>query len=186
AVDRAAPRRTDIETLEELAAREGEGGVALAVRHAHALDRSRVTRQFFRDFRAQRARIAAAWAGIAQDATSDRDALALLLLSRLMFLYFLQRECHLAGDTAFLPSLLNRWRRAPGKGTFYRAILDPLFFGALNTRPERRTPEARALGDLPYLNGGLFERHALERRNPALDLDDDALAGAFDGLLERY
>src|SRR5690606_9612166 len=111
---------------------------------------------------------------------------ALLLLSRLMFLYFLQRECHLAGDTAFLPSLLNRWRRAPGKGTFYRAILDPLFFGALNTRPERRTPEARALGDLPYLNGGLFERHALERRNPALDLDDDALAGAFDGLLERY
>lgn len=185
-VDRAALKRTDIETLEELAAREGEAGIALALRHARALDRSRVTRQFFRDFRAQRARIAEAWTGIARDAASDRDALALLLLSRLMFLYFLQRECHLAGDTAFLPSLLNRWRRAPGKGTFYRAILDPLFFGALNTRPERRTPEARALGDLPYLNGGLFERHALERRNPALDLDDDALAGAFDGLLERY
>ena len=185
-VDRAAPRRTDIETFEELAAREGEAGVALAIRHARALDRSRVTRQFFRDFRAQRARIAEAWTGIAPDAASDRDALALLLLSRLMFLYFLQREGHLAGDPAFLPSLLNRWRRAPGEGTFYRAVLGHLFFGALNTRPERRTPEARALGDLPYLNGGLFERHALERRNPALDLPDDVIAGAFDGLLERY
>lgn len=185
-VDRAAPRRTDIETLEELAARDGEAGVALAIRHARALDRTRVTRQFFRDFRAQRARIAAAWTGIAPDAASDRDALALLLLSRLMFLYFLQREGHLAGDPAFLPSLLNRWRHAPGEGTFYRAVLGPLFFGALNTRPERRTPEARALGDLPYLNGGLFERHALERRHPCLDLPDDVVAGAFDGLLERY
>ncbi|HEX6940755.1 MAG TPA: DNA methyltransferase [Longimicrobiales bacterium] len=185
-VERAAPKRTDVETLEELAARDGEGGVALAWRHARALDRSRVTRQFFRDFRVQRARIAAAWTGIAPGAAADREALALLLLSRLMFLYFLQREGHLAGDPAYLPSLLDRWRRAPGAGTFYRAVLRPLFFGALNTRPERRCAEARALGALPYLNGGLFERHAIERRHPALDLPDDAVAGAFDGLLERY
>ncbi|HEX7118331.1 MAG TPA: DNA methyltransferase [Longimicrobiales bacterium] len=185
-VERAAPKRTDIEALEELAAREGEAGVALAVRHARALDRSRVTRQFFRDFRVQRSRIAAAWTGIAPGAAADRDALALLLLSRLMFLYFLQREGHLAGDAAYLPSLLNRWRRAPAAGTFYRAVLAPLFFGALNTRPERRGAEARALGELPYLNGGLFERHALERRHPGLDLPDEAVAGAFDGLLERY
>src|SRR5690606_10062149 len=52
-----------------------------------------------------------------------------------------------------------------GRGTFYRCVLEPLFFGALNTRPERRDERARALGELPYLNGGLFERPGLERRS---------------------
>jgi hypothetical protein len=36
------------------------------------------------------------------------------------------------------------------------------------------------------LNGGLFERHALERRFPNLDLDDAAVASIFQDLLERY
>src|SRR5690606_2588428 len=90
AVDRASPRRSDVEALAEMAARPGEGGVALALRHARALDRSRITRQFFRDFRAERARVAAAWIGPPPDATAERDRLALLFLCRLMFLYFLQ------------------------------------------------------------------------------------------------
>jgi len=158
-----------------------------------------------------------------------------------MFLYFLQRTGHLAGDPGYLPGLLARWRResdelraragaalppfpatresapplprrpgggtagetaggggrgrrrrsgasfdASGPRTFYRCVLEPLFFGALNTRPERRDERARALGELPYLNGGLFERHALERRFPRLDLPDLAIAAVFDELLERY
>ncbi|HEX7091526.1 MAG TPA: DNA methyltransferase [Longimicrobiales bacterium] len=196
-IERARPRASELEALEEMVAAEGEGGVALALRHAHALDRTRVTRQFFRDFRAQRAAVAEAWTGIPADAKPERDQLALLLLSRLMFLYFLQRAGHLAGDPTYLPGLLRRWRRgglAGGAGeeragataTFFRAVLCPLFFGALNTRPERRDAAARALGELPYLNGGLFERHALERRFPDLDLPDHAAAAVFDELLERY
>ncbi|HEX7090588.1 MAG TPA: DNA methyltransferase [Longimicrobiales bacterium] len=185
-IERHRPRRTDIEALEELAAREGEGGVALALRHARALDRSRVTRQFFRDFRVQRARVAAAWEGLPAESVAEREQLGLLLLCRLMFLYFLQRRGHLAGDRAYLPGLFRRWRARPGAATFYRTVLDPLFFGALNTRPERRTPAAAALGALPYLNGGLFERHALERRFPERDLPDAVIAGVLDGLLERY
>ena len=207
-LERARPRASELEALEEMVAADGEGGVALALRHARALDRTRVTRQFFRDFRAQRAAVAEAWTGIPADAKPERDQLALLLLSRLMFLYFLQRAGHLAGDPSYLPGLLGRWRRGglgggagaeragvtalPPAGvrarpaTFYRAVLCPLFFGALNTRPERRDAAARALGELPYLNGGLFERHALERRFPDLDLPDHAATAVFDELLERY
>src|SRR5690606_29975122 len=239
-LDRARPRASELEALEEMVAKDGEGGVALALRHARALDRTRVTRQFFRDFRAQRAAVAEAWTGVPADAKPERDQLALLLLSRLMFLYFLQRTGHLAGDPGYLPGLLARWRRgsdelragagatlppAPihpgdrpssprcpgggtagetagggvrgrprrsgasfgaGRGTFYRCVLEPLFFGALNTRPERRDERARALGELPYLNGGLFERHALERRFSRLDLPDLAIVPVFDELLERY
>lgn len=186
-IDRSRPRRTDVEALEEMAARPGEGGVALALRHARALDRSRVTRQFFADFKAWRAHVAAAWSGIPDAMVAEREQLALLLLCRLMFLYFLQRGGHLCGDERYLPRLHDRWRRAPRAGaTFFRRVLQPLFFGALNTRPEARSPEAQALGGLPYLNGGLFERHALERRFPELDLPDRVIAGVFDELLERY
>lgn len=186
AVDRASPRRSDVEALAEMAARPGEGGVALALRHARALDRSRITRQFFRDFRAERARVAAAWIGPPPDATAERDRLALLFLCRLMFLYFLQSRGHLAGDSAYLRGLLRRWRRSPGATSYYRSVLEPLFFGALNTRPERRGPEARALGPLPYLNGGLFERTVLERRFPGLDLPGRVAVGVFVDFLERY
>ncbi len=183
-LDRRRPGRAELEMLAELAAAEGEGGTALALRHARALERSRVTRRFFRDFRGRRDAIAAAWLGLPPALEPQRDALALLFLSRLMFLYFLQREGHLAGDPAYLPRLA----RAPASAcaSLYRQRLEPLFFGALNRRPEQRDPAAAELGDLPYLNGGLFERHPLERQAPDLDLPDDVVLSAFDLLLDRY
>jgi hypothetical protein len=185
-VDRAAPRAADLDLLEELRARDGEPGLALALRHARALDRGRLGERFFRDFRAIRGVVARAWRGLPDDAVDDREQLALLLLSRLMFLYFLQREGHLAGDTEFLPARFRQWRARAGRGTFYRRVLRPLFFGALNTRPPHRSAAASSLGPLPYLNGGLFERHALERRWPRLGLDDAVLCVVFDELLGRY
>ncbi len=39
------------------------------------------------------------------------------------------------------------------------------------------------IGDIPYLNGGLFDPHALERANPEIDIPDaafDALFSFFD------
>jgi hypothetical protein len=86
-----------------------------------------------------------------------------------------------------MPGLFRRWRRGRRRaGTFFRRVLGPLFFGALNTRPERRAASARRLGALPYLNGGLFERTVVERRFPGIDLRDATLAGVFDHLLDRY
>ncbi len=186
-IERQAVRATDLEALQEMIALPEEGGIALVLRFARALDRSRVTVRFFVDFRAQRARVAAAWQGVPAQAKGDREQLALLFLCRLMFLYFLQRRGHLAGDDAFLANLVRRWQqRRSRRRTFFRRVLEPLFFGALNTRPQQRTAAAKALGDLPYLNGGLFERSAVEHRHPRLDLGDDAALGVFEQLLERY
>lgn len=180
-------RPSDVDAVADLAARSGEGGIALALRWERALDRTRVTSRFFVDFRAQRARVAAAWSGVGLAARADRDQLALLFLCRMMFLYFLQRHGHLAGDVEYLIGLFRSWRAsATDRRTFYRAVLDSLLFGALNTRPAHRAPAARRLGELPYLNGGLFERTALERRHPDLNLADAVVAGVFDNLLEKY
>jgi hypothetical protein len=186
-IDRVRPGEADLELLHELRWREGEGQVEYALRVTRALDRSRVGERFFQEFRAVRARVAAAWAGLPTDARDDREQLALLLLSRLLFLYFLQRDGHLCGEPDYLPERYRRWVRKPRSGdSFYRSVLEPLFFAALNTRPARRGAAARALGALPYLNGGLFERHALERRWPELHLADGDLAPVFRDLLDRY
>lgn len=181
-LDREELRVSDIDALEELIAREGEAGTALAARFGQTLDRSRITKRFFCDFAAQRDRISAAWQGIPVPRKRDRDQLALLLLSRLMFLYFLQHRGHLGGDRTYL----LRHFRAERKRSFYSGSLRPLFFHVLNRRPEARPSTAAAFGDLPYLNGGLFERHALERKYPRADIGDDCLAGVFEDLLERY
>jgi type I restriction-modification system DNA methylase subunit len=176
----------DVDALVELIPRNGEAGLQLALRHARALDRLRVSKRFFDDFRGQRATISKAWTGIAPRLQEERDQLALLLLSRLMFLYFLQRRGFLCSDAEFFLGRLRDHFAAPRRCSFYRAVLRPLFFGVLNRRPERRTGRAAALGPLPYLNGGLFERHQLERRFPLLDLGDDVARGIFEFLLERY
>lgn len=185
-IERARVRRTDVQALDEMVAGDGEGGLALAVRYARALDRSRVTRQFFEDFASRRARIASAWSGEMRVRREDREQLALLFLCRLMFLYFLQSRGQLAGDASYIVNLWRRWLRTAARGTFYRAVMLPLFFGALNRRPADRDAAARVLGDVPYLNGGLFERHVLERRYEHLDLPDDAMADVIDGFFERY
>jgi hypothetical protein len=184
--DRRKPRASDLETLAELVAPPDAGPTALTIRHTRALDRARVTRQFFDDVRARRDAIARAWRGIPRTLSAEREQLALLLLCRFMFLYFLQRRGHLADDPHYLGNRLARFRRNPAAGSFYRQVAIPLFFGALNTRPENRAADARALGRLPYLNGGLFEPHALERRYPTLDLPDPPVFQLFDQLLERY
>ena len=183
-IDRTHPRASDAETLLDMVAPDHEGTASIAIRYARALDRARVTGRFFEEFRARRTAIAAAWTGLPGRRRSDRDQLALLLLCRLMFLYFLQHAGHLAGNPRFLAELIRR--TGPRRGSIYRSAVVPLFFGALNRRPEHRAASARRLGDLPYLNGGLFERHALERRYPRLDLPDAALLEVFEHLLERY
>ncbi len=186
-IERLAPGASDLEALAEMVAGKGEGGVALALRYARALDRSRVTARFFRDFRDARERVAGSWRGLPRAASADRAALGLLFLCRLLFLHFLERLGHLAGDPRYLGSRWSEWRRGGARRrTFYRGVLQPLFFGALNTRPAKRSPEARALGGLPYLNGGLFERTGLERRAPKLDLPDAATALVFEELFGRY
>ena len=185
-LERDRVHAADVDALAELVPRNGEGGLHLAMRHVQALDRIRITNRFFDDFRAQRAVVAAAWQGIGVAQKLERDQLALLLLSRLMFLYFLQRRGFLDGDPEFFVQALRKHFHEPRRYSFYRGVLRPLFFGVLNRRPEKRTRRAAALGVLPYLNGGLFERHQLERRFPDLDLADSITREIFEHLLERY
>src|SRR5213075_93689 len=61
----------------------------------------------------------------------------------------------------------------------------PLFFGCLNTAAEERTASARRLGDIPYLNGGLFEPSAFERDH-AIALPNELMQGVIEDVFERF
>jgi hypothetical protein len=183
-IDPAAPRRSELDILAGLAVDGAAGASDLALAHSRALDREQVTRRFFSEFRSHRAQLAAGIVGIPADAAQDRLDLALILLSRMLFLYFIQRKGWLAGDTSYLRNLYESALR--DRLPFFRRRLKHLFFGALNRPPGRRSQAANELGELPYLNGGLFEPDTLERKYPKLDVADECFATIFIDLLDKY
>lgn len=183
-IDPFAPRTSDLDILAGLAVNGAANASELALAHTRALDREGLTRRFFAEFRRHHAELAAGLSGVPLGAEQDRLDLALILLGRLLFLYFIQRKSWLAGDTAYLRHLYDE---ALGHGIpFFRRRLKPLFFGALNRPPQRRGVLAQQLGELPYLNGGLFERDALERRHTRLDVPNEHFASIFRDLLDKY
>jgi len=183
-IDTTAPRRSELDILAGLSAADANTASEIALAHASALDREGITQRFFAEFRRHRAELAVGLTGLPSSAQQDRLDLALTLLGRLLFLYFVQRKRWLGGDAAYLRHLYEEAidRHLP----FYRTRLKPLFFGALNRPPEKRSRVARDLGDLPFLNGGLFERVALERKYPRLDVPDSCFATLLPDFLDRY
>ena len=178
------PSPVSAEILTGLAAHPRDGAVTLAVRAADVLEEEGLTRRFFRDFSRLHALAAERLAEMPRATAGERRSLALVILTRVLFLYFVQARGWLGGRSDFLPSLLDT---ALGQGhPFHRAIFEPLCFGALNSPPDRRSRATRALGDLPFLNGGLFERQAIERQYPGAALDNETWRLLFDELFERF
>lgn len=178
------PSPVALEILRGLAVRPRETSVAHAERIADTLAEEGLTRRFFREFQRLHARAAERLTGVPRASPADRRDLALVILTRVLFLYFVQAKGWLAGRGDFLPSLLDT---ALGRGhPFHRHVFEPLCFGALSVPPRARTAAARTLGALPFLNGGLFERHPLERRFPEAALPNETWRELFDELFERF
>lgn len=148
-----------------------------------ALDQSRLTRRFYDDFVHARKRLAHAVKN-APGNQKDREALALTVLLRVIVLYFLQGRGALDGDARFLRHRLDA-ARASG-ASFWETVLRPLFFGALSRPIHERSTSARALGAIPFLNGGLFEPSTFERDHPAITWADEVWHEVFDAFFERY
>ncbi|MEZ4455387.1 MAG: type IIL restriction-modification enzyme MmeI [Gemmatimonadales bacterium] len=155
--------------------------LARSVGWAEALSGRSLDDRFYREFRAVLADAAAALPG--RIPAEQRHGLALLSLSRILFLYFVQERGWLDGRPRFLREELDRVM-ANGGGV-ERRYLRPLFFGTLNRPADRRTSRARQFGRIPFLNGGLFEPHPLERRWKA-ELPDTVWSAAFERIFERY
>jgi methylase of polypeptide subunit release factors len=175
-------RTSDAETLCALATAAGDNDL---VRHSRWLDilgREAITRRFFTALQRVVEELAASLSGRVSGA--ERHELALLYISRLLFLSFLETRGWLDGDFGFLANGYSKCVSSGGR--YQRRVLEPLFFGTLNTRFRVRSRRAREFGRIPFLNGGLFARSYLERIRRGCEFADDAFGGAFGNLLSHY
>ncbi|GAC1657488.1 MAG: hypothetical protein NVS4B3_24070 [Gemmatimonadaceae bacterium] len=195
--DRAVPRTaaliadrtrildSDAETVRSLASARGMVDILTHARWTEVLGREALTRRFFVTLERSVRGLAD---GLTYSAPTTghrhRMELALLTVSRLLFLAFLEAKGWLDGDHDFLSRTFAQQMSAGGD--YHRRFLVPLLFGTLNTPVRHRAPRARALGRIPFLNGGLFTRSPWERRYPRALHSDEQLGAVFSDLLARH
>lgn len=82
-----------------------------------------------------------------------RNKYAQITLNRLLFLWFLQVKGFLNDDQSYLISNF----KADRSKNYFKGFLRPLFFEGLCRNPNEREERInQLLGEIPYLNGGLF------------------------------
>ena len=161
----------------------------VAKRARKAFDVEKVTKRFYDRFRTELTAFGDFIDGIT--AQGDRDWYASLMLNRMMFVYFVQKQGFLDEDTDYLRNRLKMVQNLParpepveGQGRFqqfYRLFLLRLFHEGLGQPEAQRSPDLAALlGKVPFLNGGLFDVHDLERDNPDISIPDEAFERVFD------
>jgi hypothetical protein len=152
----------------------------------------KVTDNFFNEFRKIHSNLAGtsdsigSIEGIAE--YSERRWYASILLNRLMFLYFLEKKGFLDNDPNYLRTRLRMVQEELGADEFYGFYADfliPLFHDAIGSR---ETPTSGAfvkiIGDVPYLNGGVFARHPLEAAHQ-INVPDAIFEDVFD-VFDKY
>lgn len=111
------------------------------------------------------------------------------MMGRIVFLYFLQSKGWLAGNLHYMHDLFYD-ASDEVKEDFLDKVLEPMFFGLLNTKPEDRSsaPLVSGVGvkyipnadEIPYLNGGLFQQEKID------EVESVFPAGMFQSLFDFF
>ena len=109
-----------------------------------------------------------------------------VMLNRLMFIYFIQKKGFLDNDENYLHTKLTE-SQAKDTNRYYKEFLCPLFFeGFAKPEGERSREVKRLLGKIPYLNGGIFQKHQLETlHGENIEIPDKAFEQLFK-FFEQY
>ncbi len=157
--------------------------ISAARKLKEAFDIERVTKQFYNDFKDLHLDFLVFIQGI--DNESDRRWYASVLLNRLMFVYFLQGKYFLnKGDSKYLQNKLAE-SQAVGENQFYGFLCTLFFEGFAKPEGLRETDIKRKIGQICYLNGGLFLKHPIEEKYPQIVISDRAFEQVL-SLFERY
>ena len=157
------------------------------IQRAFYVNSEKITKDFYAGFKKEHNAFADFISGIecnnADRMKKDKQWYTSVMLNRLMFCYFIQKKGFLDGDTDYLPNKLKRVQQQEGEGTFftsfYKGFLCQLFHGGLNA-PKHTDEFENIYGRIPYLNGGMFDEHQLEKQYADLDIDDKAFERLFD------
>lgn len=157
------------------------------VQGAFAVNSEKITKDFYSGFRKQHNAFADFISGIDDEIATknnrNKQWYASVMLNRLMFCYFIQKKGFLDFDHDYLRHKLQWVQQEQGENrffkSFYRGFLTELFHGGLNTPHHNREFE-NIYGKIPYLNGGMFDEHQLERDYADIDISDEAFVSLFD------
>lgn len=162
--------------------------IGMLRRMRRAFDAEQVTRRFYSAFIEKQRALSAAIVGVEFEA--DRDWYAALTMNRLMFIYFLQRKGFMDDDLNYLRTRLELLQSMAEQRktfySFYKTFLLPLFHQGLGAKtPVYDDPAIeRLIGDVRYVNGGIFSVHELEVGND-IDIEDAVFEKIFD-LFDGY
>jgi len=161
--------------------------VDVLARVRRSFNAERVTKKFYGEFKDHRDSLVDQIDGL--EFKEEVAWYASVLLNRLMLLYFLQKKGFLDGDRDYLRNRLGMVRGHLGDDAFYgffRRFLLPLFHDGLGShRQEYEDADIkRIVGDVPYVNGGIFQKHVLEEENE-IDVPDEVFESIF-GFFDRY
>ena len=169
--------------------------LAIQQRHDVAFDVEPVTKEFFTEYRRIFEEVEEAITGFGRD--KDRKRLyTQRLFNRLMFIAFIQKKGWLkfGGDADYLAALWKAHLKddSVSDKNFYRDRLKRLFFDGLNTTNEvNRIGINRGgflktlIGDVPYLNGGLFEDDE-DDNDESIKVPDKATGSILKSLFAKF
>ncbi len=155
-----------------------------------AFDVEAVTDKFFADYQRVFARVETAVDGTPENDTEAKRLYTQRLFNRLMFLRFIEKKGWLTynGNRDYLRALFKATENQPNEN-FLNDRLFYAFFHGLGSEldlDEELDELVEARGDVPFLNGGLFERKDYEfDRQHAIHIPNEEFAEILN-LFERY
>ncbi len=139
-----------------------------------------VTKKFYENFRKEHKKFLEFIQGISE--ITNREWYASLMLNRLMFCYFIQKKGFLDNNLNYLKEKLTYCQQKKGKDkfyvSFYKNFLLALFHQGLGS-PDQLEEIKKEIGRIPYLNGGLFDVHELEKQYTTINISDEAFENIF-------
>jgi hypothetical protein len=139
------------------------------------VSRKKASKQFYQRFQREYHSFYQTIQGIPLE--NERCTYAMLLLKRLMVLYFLQHKSLLDYDKNYLANRLQLLQKEHGRDYFYHHYLIPLFHKSLyQFTPMTDTPFT---GHVPSLALPLFQVHPIEYNASHIQITDAAFAQIF-------
>ena len=158
------------------------------IQQIFAINSEKITKDFYTGFKKEHDAFAKFIEGIDDEITDLKDNrnkqwYTSIMLNRLMFCYFIQKKGFLDSNVNYLRDKLAWCQQQRGENqffkSFYQGFLVQLFQDGLNAPSHKREFEL-VYGKIPYLNGGMFDQHQIERDYQDIDIDDAAFERLFD------
>ena len=157
------------------------------IQGAFAINSEKITKDFYLGFNKEHKYFADFISGIDDQVPTKKNKnkqwYTSVMLNRLMFCYFIQKKGFLNGDENYLRNKLHWVQEQRGNNqffkSFYKGFLIQLFHRGLNS-PKHDNAFENQYGRIPYLNGGMFDDHQIEREYSDIDIKDEAFESLFE------